>query len=128
MCQTCDFQMAGRFHICPECASKPQHEMSSGRKRNLVISYALAAWGTLGFAIIFSGMLRGLVTSKAETEALGVAMTVLILVPAIAGGALSIGCFDRRLANSPAIWVSAIWNGLIVFCFVLLEIVGLMSR
>jgi hypothetical protein len=128
VCVTCDFEMPGYFHICPECASKPQREMSSGRKRNLVISYVLAALATLGFAVILSGLLGGLITSKADTEALGVAMMLVILVPALVGGALSIGCFDRKLTNSPAIWVSAIWNALIVFCFVLLEIVGLVNR
>jgi len=127
ICQTCDFQLPGHFHVCPDCATKPQQEMSSKRKRNLIISYVLAVWSTLGLAVLFSGALAGMVDSKSALEALGVAINLFILAPAIIGTALSLGCYDRKLSNPPAIWVAAGWNGLIVAGLLLMTILGLAS-
>lgn len=125
MCQTCDFQLPGHFHICPDCASKPQTDMSPKRKRNLIISFVLAAWSTLGVAVLLSGALAGTVHSKSELEALGVAINLLIFAPAIAGTALGFACHDRKLSNPPAIWVAAGWNGLIVIGLLLLTLFGI---
>jgi hypothetical protein len=127
LCPTCDFQMPGYFHICPDCATKPQQEMSSTRKRNLIISFALAVWATLGLAVLFSGALADMATSEGGAQALGMAIHLLVLVPAIIGAALGLGCYDRKLSNPIAIIVAAVWNGLIVAGILLLEIIGLVN-
>lgn len=125
VCQTCDFELPGHFHICPDCASKPETGMSSKRKRNLIISFVLAAWSTLGLAVLLSGALADRLNSKSEVEALGVAINLLIFAPAIAGMALGFAGYDRKLSNPPAIWVAAGWNGLIVIGLLLLTVLGI---
>lgn len=127
MCQTCDFQLPGHFHVCPECATKPQTELSPTRKRNLIISYALAIWATLALAILFSGALADVITSERDVEVLSMAMHLLIFIPSLVGTALSLSCFDRKLNNPPAIWVAVGWNGLIAIGLLLLTVIGALS-
>lgn len=129
VCPTCDFEMPGYFHVCPECASKPQTEMSPKRKKNLVISYVLAVVATVGLAIVFSGALSDTVRTQKDAEmVIGLALQFFVFVPSIIGVALGISCFDKRLANPPVIWGAAVWNGLIVAAMLVLTFIGLASR
>ncbi|MFL6216864.1 MAG: hypothetical protein ACJ74J_23480 [Blastocatellia bacterium] len=124
MCQTCDFELPGYFHVCPGCATAPQREMSPGRKRNLILSYILAAWSTVALALLFAGALAGLAESKAEQEFIGFIFSFLIFIPSIAGTALSVSARDRKLANPPSVWAAMIWNSVILAILIILIIIG----
>lgn len=124
MCQTCDFELPGYFHLCPTCATTPQKGLSKTRKMRLGISYALAVWSTIGIAVLLSGALAGSVTTKSEEEALGIVIGLLVFAPSIVGTALAVSVFDRRLVNPPAIWVAAIWNGAVLAALILISIIG----
>jgi hypothetical protein len=125
MCQTCDFELPGYFHVCPGCATNPQREMSSGRKRNLIVSYVLAAWSTLALALLFAGAFAGMMgSSKADQEIVGVIFSFLIFIPSIAGTALAVSARDRKLANPPSLWAALIWNAIILAVLIILIIIG----
>ncbi|HLG16300.1 MAG TPA: hypothetical protein VJH03_17605 [Blastocatellia bacterium] len=49
---------------------------------------------------------------------------LLIFAPSIAGTAMAVSAFDRRLVNPPAIWVATIWNGVVLAALILLSIIG----
>lgn len=127
MCQTCDFELPGYFHVCPSCATNPKREMSSGRKRNMILSYVLGAWATLGIAATFAGAFAGMVQTKSGEEAFGMIFGLLVFLPSIAGTALGVSTIDRKLANPPAIWVAVIWNAIILAILIILTIIGNLS-
>lgn len=127
MCATCDFELPGRVHVCPTCVAAPRQGLSGKRKGYLVWSYVLAAWCTLGLAVIFSGALAGTVESQAGVEVLGVIIFLLIFAPSIIGTALGFAALERRLANPASVWVAAIWNGIILAVLLLLVIIGSFS-
>jgi hypothetical protein len=124
MCQTCDFELPGYFHICPGCATNPKREMGSGRKRNLIIGYALAVWTTVAMAAIFAGALAGTVKTKEDQEMVGIAMALLVFFPALAGAALSVSTIDRKLGTPPVVWGAVIWNSVIVGVWLILIVIG----
>lgn len=125
MCSTCDFTLPGGMHFCPTCATKPQTSLSRRRKQALIGSFALAIWTTLGMAALLGGAFSQMVQTKAGEQALGVALTLFVLVPSICGFALGLGAIDRRFANPPVLWAATIWNGIILAGFILLCVVGL---
>ncbi len=127
MCATCDFTLPGGIHLCPACATTPKTKLSPRRRNLLVGSFALAVWCTIGLAILLSGALADTVQTKEGEQAVGVALTFLLLIPAIIGMALGFSAVDRRLPNPPVLWIATIWNILIVGGFVLLCIVGSMK-
>ena len=55
-------------------------------------------------------------------------LMLFVLFPAIAGLGLGISAKDRRLATPPWVWMAIIWNALLVGSFVLLMIIGLLSK
>jgi hypothetical protein len=124
MCATCDFELPGYFHVCPGCATNPKKEMSSSRKRNLIISYVAAAWSTLGLVVLLSGALAGSVSSRSEEEALGIVIGILIFLPSMAGTGLAVSSLDKKLSNPPAIWGAVVWNGIILAFLIILTIIG----
>ena len=125
MCITCDFQFPGGVHACPECAANPNKELSPRRKRTLTWAYVLAVWGTLGIAVLLSGVLASTVETQDDVQALGLAVMIFIFAPAVAGAAVGFSSVNRRLTNPPVVWVAAIWNGIILAILLLLTIVGL---
>jgi hypothetical protein len=122
LCATCDFTFPGDLHFCPDCATSAGGALSGRRKRSLVWSYVLACWSTVAF---FGLMIAAAFSrSKGEAEALGIALTVAVLIPSIAGVATSVGALERRQSNSFWIWIAVVWNGLLLGGFLLLSIVG----
>jgi hypothetical protein len=109
VCQTCDFVFAN-VHICPDCAAKPQTTLSRKRKTSLVWSYVLVAWSTMCIMALLCGVR---------------AAAYFILIPSLIGLGLAFGSFDRRLVNPVAVWISVVWNCIVVGIFVILLIVGL---
>lgn len=127
ICTTCDFSFPGGVHLCPTCAAPPSGRLS--RKRKIMVGWALglAAWGTLGLVVCFSGILNREFESKAANEAFNTLIGTLLLLPTIAGAGLGIGCMDRRLGNPGIVWAASIWNGVLLLVWVLLSIVGVMA-
>jgi len=126
MCQTCTFDFAGGVKICPTCATATP-KLSPQRKKNLIASYIVAVWCTIVMAAVFSGALRGFVHDKESREAVGSLIMVLLPLPALVGTALGFAAMDRRLPNTMAMWIAAVWNGLILAGFVLLMIIGMLG-
>jgi hypothetical protein len=127
VCATCDFAFQGGVHVCPTCASKPQSTIGPKRKKSLIISYVLAVWCTFGLAILFSGLLRHYVRTPSEVQALGGLLMLFVFVPSMVGTGLAVSTLDRHLGNPPPIWISVIWNALILASLVLLTIIGSMK-
>ncbi len=127
-CATCDFALPGGVHVCPDCVTRTDQRLSSGRKTLLGWAYALAVWCTLGLILLFSGALADMANDPAGEEALGVVLWIFVFLPALIGTALSLAGFDRRLRNPPAMWVAMIWNLVIVAILVLLTVVGLLAQ
>ena len=124
MCQTCQFELPGYFFACPDCATNPKRKMSSGRKRNIIIAYAAAAWTSIGLIALFAVAFAGIVRTKSDQEALGTALSFLVFLPSLAGIGFSISSIDRKLGTPPAVWVAVIWNGIILGILVTLTIIG----
>lgn len=125
MCATCDFELPGGIHVCPACAAAPKTNLSPRRKKLMIGSFALAAWSTVGMVCVFAGAFASMARDKGAQEALGVALMLFVLAPAIVGTALGVGAMDRRLSTPPLLWIATIWNGMLVGSFVLLMIIGL---
>lgn len=128
MCGTCDFVLPGNIHLCPACAAKPRSGLSPKRKKLLIGAFALAIWATVGMTCLFCGLFAGLARSKADQEALGTVLMLFVLFPAVIGLGLGISVKDRRLTNPPSIWIAIIWNAIMVGSFLLLSIIGLLSK
>lgn len=128
VCDTCDFVLPGNVHVCPTCASKPRSGLSPKRKKLLIGSLALALWTTVGMTCLLCGAFAAMVQSNAEQEALGMVLMLFVLFPAVVGLGLGISVKDRRLANPPSIWIAIIWNAIMVGSFVLLMIIGILSK
>jgi hypothetical protein len=127
ICATCDFAYPGGIHLCPACASKPQSKIGPRRRKTLIWSYVMAVWVTFCTAVLFSGVLRGMIHSQEDTEALGYVMILFVYIPSLVGTGTAFGSKDRRLGNPPVIWISIIWNSLLLAILLLLMIVGLMK-
>ena len=120
ICRTCVFEFSPAVHLCPTCATKPQ-KLSSKRKTAAIWSVALAAWSTVALVALF---VWAAVLSEAEAEALGAAMGIISLLPALVGVGLGIGGIERRLSNPTLVWVGVIWSGAVVAVWILLILVG----
>jgi len=121
-CPTCDFAFPGDLHFCPQCATSPGATLSDKRKRSALWSLALAGWSTVafvGFLIVAS-----FTQSKEGQDALGVALTITVLIPSVIGVAMGLGALERRQANPFWVWAAALWNGLLLGGFILLSIIG----
>ena len=126
MCQTCDFVFPGNLHLCPACATAPQQGLTGKRRAYLIWSYVLAVWATVVLAFIMSGALADSVQTEEDAMALGVAMLLLILVPAIIGTALGSAAM-RRNSKPISVWVATIWNAVLIGAHILLCIIGSFS-
>jgi hypothetical protein len=128
MCPTCDFSLPGNVHLCPACASAPQTALSPKRKRSLILSLALALWSSVGMACLLAGIFARAARTRQDQQALGLVLILFVLAPATIGLTLGLTTKDRRLPNSPAIWIAIIWNGLIVGAFLLLSLIGIAKQ
>ena len=124
VCPTCDFSLPGGLHVCPACAVSPRARLSGKRRGMMIGSFALAVWCTVALVSLYSGAFRGFVRTKEDVQILGLIMLLLLLLPGIVGLALGLSATDRRLGNSPALWIAVTWNGLIVAAFILICVIG----
>jgi hypothetical protein len=125
MCGTCDFLLPGNLHLCPICATAAPGAMSSKRKKMLIGSFALGVWCTVMFTAILGGVFRE--AARESQVALGFVFTIVLLLPAAFGVALAVNAKGRH-TGSIGVWAAILWNGLIMGAFVLLALIGSMSR
>jgi hypothetical protein len=118
MCGTCDFLLPGDLHLCPRCVAAPPKRMSGQRRGLIIAAYVFAVWGTFAIAVRESGVLQGMVQSPGDQIVLGYIIILFIRVPVLIGAGLGFSCFDPRLRNPPAVWIAAIWNGLLLLIYV----------
>jgi hypothetical protein len=128
MCETCDFSFPDNVHLCPACASKSRDGLSPRRKKFLIASLVLGAWSTFGMACLVSGAMSGWAKSKEETAALGWALLLFVLGPAITGLSLGVCAKHSRMANPPFVWIAITWNAILVASFVVLTLIGLAKK
>jgi len=126
MCATCDFVLPEGYHICPACAAAPQNSLNRTRKKLLIASYVLGIWCTILFGAMVSGFFAQYAREDAST--LGLFLLGFLLLPSIAGFNLALSAKNRRLPNSPFVWVSLVWNGMICGGFLLMLFIGLMKH
>ena len=119
MCATCDFTFPGDIHLCPTCATSRDAVLTPKRKGLMAGAYALAIWGTVGFALV----LLGAFAEMGEEEA-GIIVGVFLIIPSLIGAGLGLACLDKRLGNPPVVWVAAIWSTLILVAWLLLSLIG----
>jgi hypothetical protein len=125
MCATCDFLLPGNLHLCPICATAAPGGMSSKRKKMLFGSYALGVWCTAMFAGILGGAFRE--AARQSQTAVGIVFIILLLLPATFGLGLGAGAKGRH-AGSVGVWVAILWNLLIIGAFIMLAVIGSLSR
>lgn len=128
VCPTCDFALPGGVHLCPNCATKTSHGLSSSRKSLVGWSIALAIWCTLGLVVLLSGALAEAVAEPGGQEAVGIALSIFVYIPSLVGTALSLSALDRRLSNPAVVWVSIVWNVLVLAVLLLLTVVGIFMQ
>jgi hypothetical protein len=126
MCSTCDFEFPGDVHICPACAAAPPKATLSSRRQGLVVgAYIAAVVTTIVLGLVFSGVLMSDLDGHGQAqEAADTILGVFMLGPSIAGVALSLCAYDRRLPNPASVWGAIIWNGGMMALLVLLSVVG----
>jgi hypothetical protein len=127
MCGTCDFALPDGVHICPACAAKPKTDLSPRRKKLMITSYVMAAVSTLGMAIVFTGALRA-IDDRAARTGLAVLLMFVTLICSTIGTAVGFSARDRRLPTPMALWIAAIWNSVMLACYLLtiiLRVIGL---
>lgn len=126
MCATCEFILPGNVRACPACLEKePETTISPKRVKMSIAGIALAAWTTFMFILMLNGSLaRALGHDQGAAAVIG----YMVLIPAIAGVALSLAALDRRLQNSRSIWIAVVWNSINAGFFFLLSIIGLMRK
>jgi hypothetical protein len=124
VCATCVFIFPGGFQLCPTCAANPVPKMAPKRKGLMWWSIGLAIWSILGLIVMFVALTQ--MHERGQAEAIGGAMYLLSLLPALIGLALGVSTFDRRLATPGVVWFGIIGNGLVLVIWLLLMVVGMM--
>lgn len=124
ICATCDFCLPGQVHVCPDCVSRRDDRLSSKRKNTLTWSFVLAVVATLGFVVMLSGAFAGMADDQAGEQLLGLIFSGMVFLPSLVGTALSVGTLDKNLSNPALIWVSVVWNGLLLAAFIALSVIG----
>lgn len=122
ICATCDFEFPGDVHLCPTCATNPRRDLSRPRKKYLIWAYILGAWGSIGIAALM--ILARQAKNKPDLDALGVAFSVFVTLPALMGFAMGMSAWDRRRGNPPSVWGAAIWNAINVTIIILFTVIG----
>jgi hypothetical protein len=122
MCATCDFLIPGNIHVCPVCISAPPRKMSLERKLLVTFALILAAWTTLGMALLAGGFFNK--AGMVDQKTLGILFSIFIFFPSLIGTALGISSHEKRLSNPASVWIAAIWNGVNMAVLLVLVIIG----
>lgn len=88
----------------------------------VVWSMLLAGWVTLFLVLLLSGALAEVVMEEAGATLMG----SLIMIPGLIGLALACGSLEKRAGNPPIVWVTVVWNGILMAVWIILCILGMM--
>lgn len=128
VCATCDFEMPGGLHLCPDCIDKAgDEEVSPKRRKQARLSVVCAFLATLFLVLAIAVQVLFASTWKPDDlNAVDVLLSFAMFVAGIAGIAYAFGAFDRRLTNTAMIWTGVIWNSVLVGIYVLLRIAAVL--
>ena len=125
ICATCDFTFPNDLHICPKCAENNEIVISPKRKKSVIWSFVCAA-GALILFVVFLVAVQG-IRSESELEVFSMLFGTLIIAASATGVALGIGAMDKRLGNTPSMWIAAVCNMIVLGAMLLLCLVGLFT-
>jgi hypothetical protein len=125
ICSTCLFVYPGGLHFCPSCATNPNPQISSKRKKMIWWSMGMGIFSLVSIAalLLIAGQMRG----EINAQMFGCAFMLLSLVPSTIGLATGIGALDKRIKTPGIVWVGIITSGVSVVVWLLLTVVGLMK-
>lgn len=125
VCATCAFAFPGNVHVCPNCATNRPKNLGAKRKNLLTWAYVLAVWSTLGIVVMLSGVLAETVQTESDLAALGMAISLFVILPALVGVGLSFACLERNLGNPASVWGAVVWNCLTMGVLLLMVVAGM---
>ena len=89
----------------------------------MILSFVMAAVATFGMALVMSGALQSLHSTREGTQLVGIIFSGLTLVPSLIG--IACGFSAKARQNNPvSVTIAIIWNLALVSIFVLLCIIG----
>ena len=117
ICATCAFIFPGDVAFCPDCVQSPAvNQIDPKRTRNIRWALGLGIWAIIGSVAFFIGTES--IENEEELEVIGMAFSVAVLLPNLAGLVLALTTREKRLADpkgtKPAIWLNAIVFGLLL--------------
>lgn len=126
-CVTCDFFFPPNIHLCPVCVATAHTNLTPQRKKYLVTGFVMAAISSLAIVTMLSGALAGFADSPLAVVVLGAIMIFLVAVPAAVGSGVAWAAYRPGGPNSIGIWISMIWNLLLLGGVVMLLIIGVLN-
>jgi hypothetical protein len=124
---TCDFFFPPNIHLCPVCVATAHTNLTPQRKKYLVTGFVMAAISSLAIVTMLSGALAGFADSPLAVVVLGAIMIFLVAVPAAVGSGVAWAAYRPGGPNSIGIWISMIWNLLLLGGVVMLLIIGVLN-
>lgn len=128
VCKTCDFQFPGNFHLCPDCATRDDVELSPKKKKLLVASLIAAGWASLFLVLIFAGAFESVGNTEEELMILGFVMIAIFYVPAFAGFGMAMSARERGKKTPISVWISITWNSVNALLAALLFLMGILIQ
>jgi len=123
-CVTCDFFFPPNVHLCPLCVTTAHAKLTPMRKKYLITALVMAAWSSIGVVLLFSGALAGMAQDKSTEMLLGLAIIGVVTVPSTIGTGVAWAALKKGGPNPIGIWVSLVWNVLLLGAMLLLMIIG----
>jgi len=93
----------------------------------MVTGFVMAAVASLAIVIMMSGALASIVDNPIAIIVLGAIMIFLVAVPAAIGSGVAWAAYRPGGPNSIGIWISMIWNLLLLGAVVLLLIINALN-
>lgn len=124
ICATCDFPLSHQRHACPTCVMSEPAGIAPGRRNRAIIGCLLAVWGSVSLGLLMAGSFASMVSGPGGEAFAGILISLMSLLPAVAGYATSMCAIEKNLPNTPMLWVPVVWNGLIILGIIGLSIVG----
>lgn len=126
-CVTCDFFFPPNLHLCPVCVATAHTNLTPQRKKYLVTAFVMASVSSLAIVIMMSGALAGMVDDITVLIVLGLITMLMVAVPAAIGSGVAWAAYRPGGPNSIGIWISMIWNLLLLSGVVLLLVIGVFN-
>lgn len=125
-CGTCDFMFPGNIHYCPTCAAASQTEISPRRKRRMYWSLGLGVFSILCILVML--LIRIVGPSAVEVAIVAAGCFLMSGIASLVGTGIGVSAMEKRLRNPPLLWAGVICNGVVLAIWVLLVIIGNLSR